>query len=106
MEATLMVEGIGSWSNFDEIEDSLVLDELLLLHETLGKSRRHHYRVLASFQGIDLGDSEEENDSSEELPPEVLAAEREWQEKKRKAIESGASAEAQMAALGLGYKKE
>ena len=66
-----MIEGVGPWRNFDEIEESLILDELLLLHEVLGKSKHANYRMLASFQGIDLGDIEETG--ADDLPEEVLS---------------------------------
>jgi len=81
MEASLMVEGIGPWKNFDEIEDSLVLDELLLLHEMMGKSKHHNYRMLASFQGIEMADIED-SDDGESLPEEILEADRKWKAQK------------------------
>lgn len=96
---------MGAWKNFDDIEESLTIDEIILLHETLSRQRHDHYRMLGSFQGVDLG--EYEGGSSEDsLPDEVIAAERAWQEKKQKALGDGSEAmRSEMESLGMGYAK-
>lgn len=103
MEAQLIVEGIGPWRNFEEIEDALTIDELLMLFDQMGKSKQMHYRVLASFQGINLDDEIEE--TGEELPQEVLEAERAWQKKKADLIQSGQSIKDDFESMGFGYTR-
>lgn len=102
MEAQLIIHGMGPWKNFDEIEEFLILDELILLNDVYVRDRHNYFRMHGSLQGIDLGEYDG-GDSGEELPPEILAAEREWQEKKRKAMETG---EGVSLAKGIGYKRE
>lgn len=105
-----MIEGVGPWRNFDEIEESLILDELLLLHEVLGKSKHANYRMLASFQGIDLGDIEETG--ADDLPEEVLAAEREYAKKKAEHMSNFVEKPEEVAGLnevvpgGFGYIRQ
>ena len=78
-----MVEGVGSWRNFDDIEEYLILDELLLLSDQLNKSKRDNYKMLAAVQGGDIGDDNEPSSiSGDELPQELLERERAWQAKK------------------------
>jgi hypothetical protein len=104
MEAILIVEGIGGWKSFVEIEESLTLDELLFLHKYLMKNKHNHYKMLAAMQGVDVGDFDE-GDSDDELPEEVLAAERAWKVKKQAAIDSGLAAQSELSEFGLGYTK-
>jgi uncharacterized protein with von Willebrand factor type A (vWA) domain len=106
MEAILIVESVGAWKSFDEIEESLTLDELLFLHKYLMKSKQSHYRMLAAFQGIDMGGDDDFEDSGEDLPEEVLAAERAWQEKKKAAIESKEEIGKEMSEFKLGYSRK
>jgi hypothetical protein len=54
MEAILIVEGIGGWKSFVEIEESLTLDELLFLHKYLMKNKHNHYKR-KSLQQSGLG---------------------------------------------------
>lgn len=76
MEATLILE-CGSWKNFDEIEDYLTLDELILLHDAIVKRERHNFRLQAALQGADIGDDGDEDQyGSDDLPEEILAMER------------------------------
>lgn len=89
MEAQLIVEGIGAWKSFDDIEEQLILDELLLLHDALSKKNHHYFRVMGSFQGVDIGDLEEES-SGAELPPEILEAELKFKEQNKAIIEGQA----------------
>lgn len=107
MEAILIVEGVGAWKSFDEIEDSLTLDELLYLHKHLIKTKHNHYKMLAAFQGIDMqGDDEEGPSGADDLPPEVLEHERAWKEKKAADIASGEAAKQEMDAFKLGYSRQ
>lgn len=83
-----MSSGIGSWRNFDELEEFLILDELLLLIESLGKHRHESFKMAAAIQGIeiaDYGSSEELTDDGgdeDEFPPELFEAELAWQKEK------------------------
>lgn len=104
MEAQLIVEGIGSWKNFEELENALVLDELLMLHEAMAKSKHTNFRMLASLQGVDIPDVSQ-NESDEELPPEILEHERAWKAKKEAMQQSGEAAELELDSFGLGYKR-
>lgn len=107
MESRLIVEGMGPWRNFDEIEEFLTIDELMLLSDSHATVQHNHYRMLGSFQGVDLGERDgSESDDGDELPPEILEHERKWQEVKRQAIESGEAARAELATFGLGYAKK
>lgn len=88
MESQLIVEGIGAWKSFDDIEEHLVLDELLLLHESLGKSKHDYFRTMGSFQGVDIGPLESDDDDSD-LPEEILQMEREFAAKKAAHLANG-----------------
>lgn len=93
IEAQLFIEGMGAWRSLDDIEDNLVLDELLLLHDALGKSKHMNYRMLGSLQGVDIGDYDSEiEDEDGGLPEEIIAMEREFAKKKEEYLKTqGAS---------------
>lgn len=55
---------LGIWKNYDELEESLSIDELLFTLNADRKSKREKQRFLAAIQGIDLSD-EEPRDISE-----------------------------------------
>lgn len=92
-----MVEGVGPWRNFDEIEEYLTLDELLLLHNAWGRSKHNDFRFHASLQGVELGESPYDDEGidqgSDGLPPELLEKEREWKKRKQEYLESKAAQE-------------
>jgi hypothetical protein len=98
MESDLLVEGIGAWKSFDDIEEHLILDELLLLHESLKKKNHNYFRIMGSFQGIEI-DPFEDDQSNDDLPEEIKAFEAEF--RKRKA----AADKPPDLVAGLGYKK-
>lgn len=60
-----MVRIPGTWQSFDHIEESLTLDELLLLFETAHKVVDQDRKFAASLKGIDLGDSKSESEGSQ-----------------------------------------
>lgn len=77
----------------------------MLLTEQLAKKRRHEFRLVALAQGVDIDEDENEHEG-EELPPEVLEAERKFKEereKKRLAREAQGGNTAKFAD-GLGYE--
>ena len=47
---------MGIWKNYDELEDNICVDELLLTLNASRKSEREKQRFFAAIQGIDLGD--------------------------------------------------
>lgn len=115
MESQLIVEGIGPWKSFDDIEEHLVLDELLLLHDSLNKKKHHYFRMMGSFQGVDIGDLGDDDESSEGLPEEIAAMEAEFRRRKEAHLNAKPeSAEEPPKAIaeingalggGFGYKK-
>lgn len=97
---------VGSWKNFDDIEEHLILDELLILSDQLQKKRRHELRMVAMTQGVDIDEDENEH-SNEELPPEVAEAERRFKEERMAKRAAKAAAEGggmQSFSEGLGYE--
>ena len=57
-----MVRIPGSWSSFDHLEESLTLDELMLLFEKVHKAINDDRTFAASLKGIDLRDDTSESD--------------------------------------------
>lgn len=102
-----MVE-VGTWKNFDDIEESLILDELLLLVNSLGKKQKNNFRMLAASQGYDIPDDDEEDmvDGDDDLPEELLEAERALQARKREQLGPNAKTQeiATEGGLGIGYE--
>lgn len=101
-----MVE-IGTWKNFDDLESCLILDELLLLIDSLGRKHKNNFRMLAAAQGYDIPDDDEVEDSSDDsdLPPELIAAERELAKKKEQLkTERDTSPIVTNFGTGLGYE--
>lgn len=52
MEAEIFLTGI--WKNYDELEESLSLPELLISLEGMRKAKWKDYRFQASMQGVSL----------------------------------------------------
>lgn len=99
-----MVNGIGAWKNFDDIEEYLILDELLLLSEQLGKAKRNEFKMMAAVQGIEVGDDELSQPKFDgDLPKELIEAEREWKKKKEEEADKGLQAE--FLEFKMGYTK-
>jgi len=53
---------LGNWKNYEELENSLSMPELIQTFKSMQKSESEKRKFLASIQGIDLG--QEENESS------------------------------------------
>lgn len=99
----------GAWKNTEDVEDSLTLDELLMISEQVNKTRWHEWKFHAAIQGIDMDDPVTESSSKDgdsELPPELLEREREWQKRKQEMIESNEAEQSQFESMGLGYVKK
>jgi hypothetical protein len=53
---------LGHWKNYDELEDNLSMPELIQTLKSMQKTESEKRRFLASIQGIDLGQDEEEQE--------------------------------------------
>lgn len=102
IEAQLMVE-VGTWRNFDDIEDNLILDELLLLTKVLAKKHKNNFRMMAASQGFQIPDDEDdaEDRGDDDLPPELLEMERAYQKRKAEAEAKGGIVASN--GFGIGY---
>ena len=60
MEAEVWVGCPGRWANFDELEDSLSIDELQLILNTIRDSREREQRFLAAINNIQLPNPHQE----------------------------------------------
>jgi len=63
LEAEVFILGI--WKNFDELEDSLNLDELSLIVNSSRKAERERQRFAAALKGVDL--DAETNDTQKKM---------------------------------------
>ena len=109
MESALIVGGMGPWRNFDEIEEFLTVDELMLLHDSYARHKHSNYRMLGSLQGIDLGEFDEGDSSEDEfsgLPPEIAEHERKHAERKAQMLAANKPEADALSTFGLGYVKK
>ena len=84
-----MVE-VGVWKNYQEIEDNLTLDELMLTLKALNKKNHEEFKRLAAVQGIEVDDIPDYSEESDKpLPPEIAAMEEEFNRKKKERLEKG-----------------
>lgn len=109
IEAQIIVE-VGTWKNFDEIEECLILDELMLLMEALAKKSRNSFRMMAASNGYDIPEEEDdemEDRGDDDLPPEIIEAERALQVKKAEMRQNRTQPISFISSedgLGLGYE--
>ena len=98
---------LGNWKNYEELEDSLSMPELIQTFKSMQKSESEKRKFLASIQGVDLGQEEETQEGSS------------FEDIRRRALGINASSDdvvslqGQFASeagfgigAGLGYKKE
>jgi hypothetical protein len=45
---------LGHWKNYDELEESLTIEELILTVESMRDKEHRHHKFLAAMQGVDL----------------------------------------------------
>lgn len=45
---------LGHWKNYDELEESLTIEELILTVESIRDREHRHNKFLAAMQGVDL----------------------------------------------------
>jgi hypothetical protein len=104
LEARLLLSS-GAWKNFDDIEEHITVDELLLLQETLIKMNYENYKFHAALQGVELDEPEFESDVrvGDELPPEVLESERKFREKLN-AMTKEEELKTEFSQFGIGYQ--
>lgn len=75
----------------------------MLLNEVYAEERHNHFRMLGSFQGIDIGEWRGKKESGDDdLPPEVIEREKQWQKHKEEVLKSG---ELSFEGIGLGYQR-
>jgi hypothetical protein len=48
----------GAWKNFDEMEDTLTLDELFILYETASERQQRLMKTVAAAMGANVSDEE------------------------------------------------
>jgi hypothetical protein len=48
---------LGIWKNYEELEESMSLDELLVTIDASRKRAKEEHRFLAAIQGVDIGES-------------------------------------------------
>jgi hypothetical protein len=88
MEAEAML--VGPWKNFEELEESISVDELSLIVKAAHERETRHHRVMAALKGIkwDEGGSEQDHKTAFEraqLKADAIIAgisEEEMEEKK------------------------
>lgn len=108
-----MVEGVAPWKNFDDIEDNLILDELLLLNEVMHEKKRAELNIqIALAGGEPMEDDVEDTDDDSGLPLELIEAEREWKKRKSGMLEEMGEPMSEeeksmreLGEIGFGYKK-
>lgn len=79
----------------------------MLLVKALAKKNKDHFRILAAAQGYDIPDDDEETFSDkgdDDLPEELLAAERALQARKKEELGKPAVLIKTEDGLGLGYE--
>jgi hypothetical protein len=63
---------LGTWKNFDELENSLSMPELVILLETMNEQKHSEYKFLAALQGVDL-DKGNKQDEWEKMKAKVFS---------------------------------
>jgi hypothetical protein len=61
MEAEVFLQGI--WKNYDELEESLSMPELLATLEAMREAKWKDYKFQAAMQGVSLPDSPASNET-------------------------------------------
>jgi len=65
LEAELFL--LGHWKNFEDIEDTLTLDELQKILEAAREKDHNKQRFAAALQGVDLDKDKKEDTSFDEV---------------------------------------
>lgn len=63
---------LGIWKNFDELENSLSMPELVIILETINDQRYEYYKFLAAMEGVDL-DKGNKQDEWEKMKAKVFS---------------------------------
>lgn len=45
---------MGNWKNYDELEENLCVDELLLTVKAIYEKEGRHHKFMAALEGVDL----------------------------------------------------
>jgi len=70
MEAEVFL--LGHWTNYDELESALSLDELLATLEAQRKSRHEEHHFMAAIQGISLPDQTGSEKTFEDIQRDAM----------------------------------
>jgi hypothetical protein len=89
---------LGIWKNFDELENSLSMPELVMILETINDQRYQYYKFLAAMQGVDL-DKGNKQDEWEKMKARVFSG---GQSENPNDILTFQGHKAQQAGFGLG----
>jgi hypothetical protein len=90
---------LSIYKNFEDLEDSLTLDELTILVEGVQDNKYEDYRFRAALQGIDLDENKEGETTFEDIQARVATRAR--AEKEGKTVE-----EIEFAEFGIGIVKD
>jgi hypothetical protein len=95
--------GVGVWKNFDELEESLTLKELMASVDALRESQKHLVRAIFGAQGVDIDADSGGPRTIEDVRLEALGL-----RNNDIATQTGALAEQEGfgIGLGLGYEVE
>jgi hypothetical protein len=63
---------LGIWKNFDELESSLSMPELVIILETINEQRHNDYKFMAALQGVDI-DKGNKQDEWEKMKAKVFS---------------------------------
>ena len=97
----------GSWTSFEEVEESLTLAELNKVVEGIRDQEDRYIRSFAAIMGVEMGEAEKKNEqetAKDRIQRRLREkrgespAEAQFKDAKRRAKEQGFS-------LGLGYKE-
>jgi hypothetical protein len=55
---------LGHWKNYEELEENLSMPEIIQTIKSMQKSENEKRKFLASIQGVDLGNEEQEEGPS------------------------------------------
>lgn len=64
---------IGAWKNFDELEASLTMPELIQLLEQKRDEKYNEHKFFAAIQGVDLDKNTKKHDAWEEMKARVFS---------------------------------
>jgi hypothetical protein len=59
---------LGQWRNFDDLEENLCVDELILIINSIREKEHREHKFIAALQGVDLDEEElDQEDKSRDI---------------------------------------